>query len=275
MDLAPWPDAPLDPGGRALLRARLPLHHAVQVVAAVGQSLAPRAPDDSQQSLSVAGLRNWLGAPVAGGKFRAGIDPLDVEVRLCDVNGIPLAGIGLEGRTLRDGLAFLGDALARHGQRGKLEPPEHPADFPHHPLADGGIFPEGGAQGRAELLRMFHGTQEILRRVVASRDAPIRLWPHHFDVGCQLGLGKLTAWLGASPGDGADGVAYWYATMSPWPGPERMSPLEGGGAWRREGLSGGSLPISDLAGDAAGQGKQVEAFFRSALLAVERAAAEI
>jgi len=275
MDLAPWPDAPLDPGGKAFLRARLPLHHAVQVVAAVGQSLASRAPDDSQQSLSVAGLRSWLGAPVAGGRLRAGIDPLDVEVRLCDGNGVPLAGIGLEGRTLRDGLAFLQDALARHGERGRLELPKHPADFPPHPLSDGAVYPEGGAPGRAEVLRMFHGTQEILSRVVASRDAPTRLWPHHFDVGCQLTLGKLTVWLGASPGDGADGPPYWYATMWPWPGPDRMAPLEGGGAWRKEGLSGGSLPLSGLAGDAAGQEKQVEAFFRSALLAVERVAVEI
>jgi len=270
MELAPWPEVALDPTARTLRRARLALHHAVQVVAAVGQSLAPPAPDDSQQALAISGLRRWLGAPVAEGRLRAGLDPVDVELRLCDAGGVPLAGIGLEGRTLGEGLRFLEDAFRRAGRPSTLVLPRHPADFPHHPLADGAAFPEGGAPGRTELARLLHGTEVLLTERLRVRSSP-RLWPHHFDLGCSLPLGNLALGLGVSPGDGAEGLPYWYATLTPWPWPEGEEPPSlRTGAWRRAGWKGAELPLAALPGDAAGQASTVEAFFRSALDVAER-----
>jgi hypothetical protein len=272
MELAPWPEAALDTTARALLRARLALHHAVQVVAAVGQSLAPHAPDDSQQALAVVGTRRWLGAPVAGGRLRAGLDPVGVEVRLCDAGGVPLAGIGLEGRTLGEGLRVLEDALRRAGRPARLALPTHPADFPHHPLADGAAYPEGGAPGRAELARLVRGTEVLLTGRLRVRSPP-RLWPHHLDLGCSLPVGDLTLGLGVSPGDAAEGLPYWYATLSPWRWPEgEEPPALRAGAWRRTGWKGAELPLSSLPGDAAGQASEVELFFRSALEVAERLA---
>jgi hypothetical protein len=268
-----WEAEPLDPAAGALVAARLPLHHAVQVVAAVGQTLAPRVSDDSQQALVVKGPRSWLGAPVAGGRLRAGIDPVDAEIRLCDAGGARLSGLAMEGRTLDEGLAFLVEALRAAGvPDAPLALPSHPADFPHHPLADGAPFPPGGASGRGELARLVDGTHALLARLVGGRDAPLRLWPHHFDLGCSFPLGGLTLGLGVSPGDGTAGAPYWYATV--WPRPEGALPaLGGGGTWRTSGWSGAELPLARLAREGAAQRAQVEAFFGSAVAAAERIAA--
>ena len=65
MDDTRWEELnPTEPG---LVEARLLLQQAVQLVAAVGQSLGERDADDSQQSLSLAGggtwhLEGWVGA---------------------------------------------------------------------------------------------------------------------------------------------------------------------------------------------------------------------
>ena len=84
-------------------------------MAAVGQSLLPRAADDLQQALSI-GPRSWLGAPVVGGALRTALEPIRLELQLCDRIVLPVAALALEGRTLAEGLAFLAAELERRGQ---------------------------------------------------------------------------------------------------------------------------------------------------------------
>jgi hypothetical protein len=273
MEHAAPQDEPFDTSARAIVAARLPLHHLVQAVAAVGQSLAPAAPDDGQQALSVAGPRSWLGAPVAEGRLRAGLDPVDAELRLCSAGGVPLARMAMAGKTLAQGLAFLREALRAEGvPDAPLALPTHPPDFPHHPIADGGTFPADGAGGRAELARLFAGTHDLLLRRVGGRASPIRLWPHHFDLACTVSVGRVSLGLGVSPGDGGGGAPYWYATFDPRPG-GALPALGGGGSWRTSGWSGAELPLSRLLREGAAQWGQVEAFCASALEAAERLAA--
>jgi hypothetical protein len=261
----PWSWEELDPSAGGLAEARLTLHYAAQPVAAVGQSLAPAAPDDSQQSLALSGPRSWLGAAVAGGSLRAGLDPVSLELRLCDGAGAPLASLLLAGRTLGEAMAFLRRELERRGQAaGGLALPGHPADFPHHPLADGARFPAGGEGPRSELARLYAGTHRVLADLGAGPSVPPRLWPHHFDLACTLAAGGGAVGLGVSPGDGASGRPYWYATPSPLPPEDRLPPLQGGGRWRREGWKGAELPLERLGRGAAAQREQVTAFFRSA-----------
>jgi hypothetical protein len=225
-----WGPAPAD-----LPEARLVLHQAVQLVAAVGQSLLPAAPDDSQQSLVLsADLQIWLG------KLKAGLDPTGL-VLLLDEKRFPLAG-----RSMAEGLAFL------QGELGKpLTLPKHPPDFPHHPLADGARFPLDGEASRAFLTRLFANTQRVL-------EIPLRMWPHHFD----LAGAVKSANAGFSPGDGSKGLPYWYATFSP---PPKVPPvIAGKGRWRSSGWIGAELELSQIEPGAGYT--QVQAFFRSAML---------
>jgi hypothetical protein len=261
----------LDPSAGGLAEARLVLHHAIQPIAAVGETLAPRAEDDSQQSLSVRARRSWVGSAVAGGRLRGGIDPVALELQLCDGDGAPLVSLPLAGRTLGDALAFMRAELERRGQppRG-LALPTHPPDFPHHPLAEGARFPGGGDGARKELARLFAGTHALLREVLAEKSAPLRLWPHHFDLAVTTEVGAVSVGLGVSPGDGAAGRPYWYATSSPPPPPDGLPPLAGGGSWHLTGWTGAELPLERLGRGAASQHEQVRAFFLSALAAARR-----
>jgi hypothetical protein len=244
----------LEPPQPGLAETRLVLHYAAQLVAAVGQSLAPKLPDDSQQSLSLAD-EVWLGMPVAGGK-RAGLDPVRLDLCLCDAAGAPRSKFPLAGRTMEDGLRFFAGELG-----GQLALPTHPSDFPHHPLADGARFPADG--DRAQLAALFADTDAVLDPLREGQ--PLRLWPHHFDFGCSLQLGKLSLGLGVSPGDGAAGPPYWYATF--WPAPGSFPPLAGGGTWRHEGWAGAELPLSRLGRGPDAQRVQLDDFFRSAVAA--------
>lgn len=61
----------LDPTTAGLAEARLALHHAIQLVAAVGQALAPRAEDDSQQSQVGAFFRSAMSGAGAPATARA------------------------------------------------------------------------------------------------------------------------------------------------------------------------------------------------------------
>jgi hypothetical protein len=256
--------AELEPPQPGLAESRLVLHYAVQLVAAVGQSLAPKAADDSQQSLSVTdGAPAWLGVTVAAGQLRAGLDPSRLELSLCDGAGAPLATLALAGRTMGDALRFLADELARRGQPATaLALPTHP-DFPRHPLADGARFPvETGATGLVDLFADTRGLLDTMRE-----GQPLRLWPHHFDLGCSLQLGPVSLGLGVSPGDGVTGLPYWYATYSPPPAPERLPALAGGGTWHLEGWVGAELPLARLTRGADAQARQLDEFFRSALSA--------
>jgi len=256
--------------GRApsdLAEARLVLHHAVQLVAAVGQSLVEAAPDDSQQSLSLdSGLRTLLGTPVAGGKLRAGLDPARLVLFVANGAGAPVAEISLAGRTLAEGLAFLASELSRRSQRAPaLALPKHPGDFPHHALADGGRFPSAGHESRAFLARLFANTHRLL----AGQRAPLRLWPHHFDLACRLRLASVSVGAGVSPGDGPHGLPYWYATLSPPPPLDSLPVLAGGGSWHFTGWIGAELPLARLDRGAAAEQRQLSAFFQSALGAAQ------
>ena len=256
--------------------ARLSLHYAVQPVAAVGQSLAPKAADYSQQSLTIDGPRRWLGVAVAGGTLRAGIDPVKLELLLCDGAGSPLAALPLEGKTVAEGVAFLATELQRRGQLSSpLALPKHPADFPHHPLDGSARFAAGGERARTEVARLFAGTHGLLAELRGDQQAPPRLWPHHFDLGCVIQVGAISLNRGVSPGDGAAGRPYWYAT--PWPRPrlDRLPALEGGGSWHLEGWIGAELPLARLGRGAAAQREQVAAFFRSALRAAKSFSAQV
>jgi hypothetical protein len=232
---------PLGPMPRDLTEARLVLQQAVQLVAAVGQSLAKTAPDDSQQSLELsADLKSWLGAPV--GKTRAGLEPVSLTLFLADASGAPKAKFPLAGRTLKEGLQIL-----EAGLDAKLALPMHPADFPHHAIADGARFPTGGEASRACVARLFANTQRVFGK------AKSRMWPHHFDLACTV----KTVNAGFSPGDGTQGMPYWYAT---WSKPPKGPPaIDGGGKWRTSGWAGAELLLEQKPEEA-----QVKAFFQSA-----------
>jgi hypothetical protein len=196
---------------RQLTGARLLLHHAAQLVAAVGRCLVAPRPDDGHTSLEWrAEARALAGQEVPGPRpWRAALRPdglaLAVLARDAEVGRLPLSG-----RTRAEAFAWIVD--------------------------------RAGALG-----------------------APVRVWPHHVDVGSVLplggghGEGAASIGVGLSPGDEAIAEPYFYVT--PWPPPpaDSLPELPAGGRWRREGWTGAVLTGSEIVAAGGGAAQAAEA----------------
>ena len=88
-----------------------------------------------------------------------------------------------------------------------------------------------------------------------------------------LGGGR-TCGAGLAPGDQYYDEPYFYVNAYPQPRAEQLTDaLSGDGAWHAHEWVGAVLPGSRIAGDAATQRAQVQAFLDSALAACRRLAA--
>jgi len=154
-----------------------------------------------------------------------------------------LWSIPLAGQTLQHGLARLGRELGADDSA--LALPAH--EMPSHPVGQGGVFSDAGAEARTELAAWFANAFALIRDVVADEPnaSPVRCWPHHFDVASLIvldsGVGAEDArsiGVGFSPGDGSYDQPYFYVTPWPYPDVEDLPPLAGGAQWHRGGWTG-------------------------------------
>ncbi len=183
----------------------------------------------------------------------------------------------------REGIAWLGGALAR--ARGTavsaLARPEH--DLPDHPVAHGAPFDTGAEGDALEALAQWYANSDLLLRAFARETpgaSPVRVWPHHFDIATLVALDPVetdvekrrTIGVGASPGDTSYAEPYVYVTPWPYPKERILSPLEGGGVWHETGWFGAVLLCSTLCAATSRdeQMQHVTGFLRSATSACTR-----
>ncbi len=240
----------MQPPPTSLVAARLELHYAAQIVAACADAWLPERADDSHTAM------RWRTPAMIGERSATGIA---IGVRAVDFAVLALhdddtIALPLPGKTLAEALAWA-DA--------QLGPPRgaqlRAYDLPASPIASGGRF-TGPAAELAELARWYELAQGVLERALAGATvaSPIRIWPHHFDLGAIVTTERGDVGLGMSPGDRYYAEPYFYVTP---PGPVAASPvLAGGGSWRTEGWTGAVLTAS--------AGGDPDAFVRSALAAL-------
>src|SRR5262249_51944288 len=122
-------------------------------------------------------------------------------------------------------------------------------DMPESPIRGGGRF-LGPSAELAELARWYDRGLDVLASAPAT---PIRIWPHHFDLGSIIYLDAATdgrqIGLGLSPGDKYYAEPYFYVTPSPTPKDARSAELPSG-TWRREGWTGAVLRGSEISAGA-------------------------
>jgi len=238
---------------RGLVEARLLLHHAVQLVAAVGRSLVAPRPDDGHTSLEwrartlagqeVPGPRPWRAALLTEGPSLA-VLARDAEV----------ARLELSGRTKAEAFGWLAERAASLGAAADRLRLQAPYTIPAHPVGGGAPFRRLADDSLAEIARWFADGNALVRAVVATWPGaqPVRIWPHHFDVGSVLPLaGKPGAeapsiGVGLSPGDEGIPEPYLYVTRWPVPPADSLPALPGGGRWHREGWVGALLTGSEI-----------------------------
>jgi hypothetical protein len=262
---------------RQLVAARLLLHHAAQLVAAVGRSLAPARPDDGHTSLEWrAELRGLAGEEVVGARpWRAVLDPEQARIAVL-VGTTVVDRLALEGHTRREAFEWLDERARGLGAPAGRLSLDAPYMLPAHAFGAGVRFEAPADGSLAELAHWFASADAVLREVARAWPGavPVRVWPHHFDVGSVLPLGggsgeaAPTIGIGLSPGD--EGIAEPYFYVTPWPVPaadEALPGLPAGGRWHRESWTGAVLTGSEVvaAGAGAAQAAAARVFLAGAV----------
>jgi hypothetical protein len=274
--LAGWQEVG-SPIPTALEDVRLQLHWAAQVVGAVGHTFATPADDDSHTALTWhPRFQMMMGTPVGTvGPVRAALAPGRFLLRLVALDdGSVIDEFPLGGATLDEAYHWMADAL--HSATGTLTGPLRRRDYdmPGHPVGDGAPFDGDDRRAAMEVSRWFGNGFLVLQHARESWPgaAPVRIWPHHFDIGTVFPVESgrepgASVGVGLSPGDATFGEPYWYANV--WPAPARVAlpPLGGKGRWHTEGWTGAILLGTDcaLAGRGPAQEARVLEFLASAV----------
>jgi hypothetical protein len=256
---------------RQLAGGRVLLHHAAQLVAAVGRSLVPPRPDDGHTSLEWRAEAGALvGQEVPGPRpWRAALRPDEPSLAIL-ARDAEVGRLGLSGRTRAEAFAWIVDRAGDLGAPAERLRLEAPYTIPEHPVGGGAPFAAGADGALTELARWFADGDAVLRAVASAWlvATPVRVWPHHFDVGTVLplddrhGEGAPSIGVGLSPGD--EGIPEPYFYVTPWPPPPAGSlpDLPAGGRWHRDGWTGALLTGSEVvaAGGGAAQAAAASAF---------------
>jgi len=262
----------------ALVDAKLQLHWAAQVVGAVGHTFGSPKPDDSHTALRwVAGSDMMVGEPVGPARtLQPALVPARMLLRLLSsADGSVLEEFALSGTTLDQAYTWMAQALESHtGGDISGELTRRDYDIPDHAVGRGGKFSDDDRRAMAEVGRWFANAGRVLGLVLrARREAkPVRVWPHHFDIGTLIPLlgpvgEEPSVGVGMSPGDHTYPEPFWYVTA--WPRPENptLPRLAGKGHWHTEGWTGAVLLGTDcvLAGRGPAQAALVGQFLESAI----------
>jgi hypothetical protein len=240
----------------SLVRARITLHWASQLVAAVGNSLLPSYADDSQSNLGWMTRHHALVGHVVPGivPFRIALSLPEFRLLVLDASDRAVAGLGLKDQSLDGALTWLSEQIERV-TKSKLKKPlvRRELDLPDHEVGQGKAF-QAPPQAELDCLAFWYrAADELLGEVQQSQPeaSSVRCWPHHFDVATLMtvevgsdGSASKTIGIGMSPGDSSYPEPYFYVT--PWPYPENASvpAMRVGGHWHREGWFGAVLPGS-------------------------------
>ena len=262
---------------RQLTSERLQLHWAAQLVSAAGATSLPAAEDFSHTNLGWdASVGVLAGRSVGSAALQAALVFQSLELSVLDGDQ-ERSSLRLAGHTMKQGLAWLADVL--RGDPAALEMPVH--DMPAHPVGEGAVFSDAGAEARSELAAWFANATAAVRRAVAEERAAsaVRCWPHHFDVASLITLdaGKdaeeaRSIGVGFSPGDGSYDQPYFYVTPWPYPPNEALPGLAAGAEWHTSGWTGAVLTaerVISTAHDA--QQRRVEQALHSAIAACREA----
>ena len=235
----------------ALSDARLHLHHAAQIVSAVGITHLPHADDDSHTNMEW--TRGALSGHLVPGPrpFRAAIFPVSLTIALLDGDGNILESLSLFDRTLDDGYAWMAGAIARWTGTGArpLRRPEYV--LPEHHTWRGEPFRAGSAAGLEEIARWYANAGRLLTAMMPSfaSSSPVRCWPHHFDIAMLLPEeNSKTVGVGLSPGDETYPQPYWYVSPYPYPKDPVLAGLPARGRWHQGSFFAAVLTGCDLVG---------------------------
>jgi len=257
---------------RELTDARLQLHHAAQIVTAMGISYLPKQSDDSHTNLGwLDDISALASHPVRGSSsIQLAVRPHPFALLLLD-NGESSASFTLDGHTVADGAEWVRDNISKRGLDGSAFTLAKHYTIPSHPVGDSAPFDARDTRAFDALTAWFSDSARVLEGLVANTPnaAPVRCWPHHFDIATlvEVAPGKSVG-FGLEPGDVYYAEPYFYVNMYPFPSAAPTTKLPGGGSWHSHEWIGAVLPGSRLGRE--GQREQIDAFFAAAIAEATR-----
>ncbi|MCB0628370.1 MAG: hypothetical protein R2824_10015 [Saprospiraceae bacterium] len=260
------------------------VHHAALIPAAVGNSLLPKADDDSQSNFEWLPGVNALAGQFINGRFRTAVRYLPFELLVLDSENRIQEGQSISGKTKKQLMDWMRKAITRVGGNGAgLQPISH-FNIPDHPVAKGKAFPEIDSLVHHELVHYRNNAHWILNEVAGLYDdaSPVRTWPHHFDTGAILtmqrnanGEAVKTIGIGWAIPDEKFDEPYFY--VNHWmkegqPDYDNLPELEGAGNWSTGDWKGAYLLTDRVVAQrqAPDQQQEVLQFFRSAIRATKQ-----
>src|SRR4029079_5663324 len=141
----------------ALVDARLQFHHAAQIAVSAAISYIAARSDDSHTALTwIAPARSLATEPITSARqLRIAVRVEDLTLQALDENGVATQAFALPGRTIEDGLAWLGSTAAQAGlDPARLTSRKH-YTIPTHAVATGGKFSLGTRNELIELSRYW------------------------------------------------------------------------------------------------------------------------
>ena len=240
-----------------LNKAQLVLHHAVQFIAASGKYLLPEEDDDSHTNMSWdSGNKIFYGGSI-NNRARVGLHIPSLSLKVTGPTGIELASLSLIGKTKKEGLLWLGQALQlKQIDTSSLNLEMH-YSIPEHSTNHSKPFPDIDSSLLEELANHRTIADQICSEEFArhSKASPPRTWPHHFDHGVYVPLefdpdgNPIRSFsVGYAVADSVIEEPYFYITQ--WKKDEKVdyskAPELEFGKWLPEKLKGAALSLSDI-----------------------------
>lgn len=252
---------------KALNGTIVKMHHAAQAVAAFGNSLLPKANDDSQSNMSWhSGLKALVGhlVPLQSSlRLALSYDPF--ELHFLNAADIPVASFAMAGQTLDTALEFIRTKVQATERTGQIVQYPNHYELPESDYQKGAPFLLTDASTHLELSKHRHNAQHILEAFASRYEhaSPVAIWPHHFDTGSLIAFafdaeGGLTKSIGigmAIPDSICDEMYYYVSPW--WKGVtlnfDTLAALPGAGEWRTGQYNGALLPLSSVTAKSSAQ----------------------
>jgi len=223
--------------------ARLQLHEAAQIIAAIGISFVTKQDDDSHTNLEwLPSLHAFAGGLFNNGKLRTALQTDTLSILLLDADNQQLAYFALNGHTQTEAVEALKKMLQQKGFDVSAMTMKKHYEITSTPQAQGKPYQFFNKAAFDTLTAHFNNAQLELERVMVNHPgaSDIRLWPHHFDLGLLLPLSSgdnaKSISMGFSPGDVHYDTPYYYVSPWPYPGKDKLddADLQSGGYWHKD-----------------------------------------
>jgi hypothetical protein len=228
-----------------LVDARLQLHHAAQIVTAVGISFLEPAADDSHTGFTWRQRDACMLGEGPTETHRFALRPRDLSLLFNATEDAEPAVYSLHGRTIAEAYDWVRERLSENDlDPGRLTSEKHYEISPHR-VAEGQQFDASAGDAFAGLSDWYAIGWRLAagaRRADIASDG-VRIWPHHFDIARlnKLSHGGKTIGVGMTPGDNWYHTPYLYVGPYPYPEHTELPALPEGGRWHTEGWFGAVL----------------------------------